>query len=97
MPSILWIALLMYFAPPALALNTITGSVRNESRRQPAAGDEVILIRLDQGMQEEEHARTDARGAFWLKMRHDDKPYLVRVKHQNVNYDQRPSVGGVMT
>lgn len=97
MPSISWIALLPCFAFAVFASDTITGSVRNQSRGLPAVGDEVILIRLDEGMQEERHTRTDPRGAFWLKLQHPDKPYLVRVKHQNVNYDQRAPVGGVIT
>jgi len=97
MPSISWIALLPCFAFAVFASDTITGSVRNQSRGLPAVGDEVILIRLDEGMQEERHTRTDPRGAFWLKLQHPDKPYLVRVKHQNVNYDQRAPAGGVIT
>jgi len=95
--SILWIALLPCFAWAAFTSNTIAGSVRNQSRGQPAVGDEVVLIRLDQGMQEEEHTRTGPGGAFWLRMQHPDKPYLVRVRHQNVNYDERAPAGGVIT
>lgn len=97
MRSILRIAVFLSFTPAALASNTITGSVRNQSRGQPAVGDEVILIRIDHGMQVEKHTRTNALGAFSLDMQHPDNPYLVRVKHQDVNYDQRAPVGGAMT
>ena len=97
MPAITWIVLLVCFSFTAFGSNTITGWVRNQSRGRPAVGDEVILVRLDQGMREEERTRTDAQGAFWLRVQHRDKPYLVRVKHQNVDYDQRATVGGVIT
>jgi hypothetical protein len=97
MPAILRIVLLLSVTSVVFALNTITGSVRNESRGQPAVGDEVVLLRLDQGMREEEHTRTNVLGTFSLRMQHSDKLYLVRVKHQNVDYDQRAPVGGVIS
>jgi len=82
----------------ALAADTITGVVRNQTRGRLAAGDEVILLRLDQshskqGMQEEARTQTDARGSFAFELRHPGAAYLVRVFHQGVNYDQRASVG----
>ena len=77
----------------ALGANNITGTVRHQSRGQPATGDEVILIQADGGMQEEAHAKTDARGAFTLPVRYPDKLYLVCVLHQKANYDQRASAG----
>jgi len=67
MRAILSMVLFIGFSSAALASN-ITGLVRNQSRGQPAAGDEVILIRLDQGMQQEEHTRTNAHGAFSLNV-----------------------------
>jgi hypothetical protein len=97
MPAILRIVLFISFASSALASNTITGSVPNPSRAQPAVGDQVILIRLDQGMHEEEHTRTNAQGTFSFEVLHPDKPYMVRVIHQNVNYDQKAPVGGTIT
>lgn len=87
------LALLTCFTTTVLAANTITGSARNQSRGYPAAGDEVILVRLDRGMPEEARAKTDLRGAFALHVQYPDQPYLVRVVHQNVNYDQRASAG----
>jgi hypothetical protein len=73
--------------------NDITGSARNESRGRAAVGDRVILIRLDRGMEEESQARTGQRGAFRLHVRHAGKPYLVRVVHEGVSYDQRAHAG----
>ena len=87
------VALLVLFSTGATGANHVTGSVRNQSRGEPAAGDEVILIRLGNGMSEEARARTDAQGAFTLNVQRPDKPHLVRVFHQGVSYDQQVSAG----
>ena len=79
--------------------NTIRGAAQNLSRARPAAGDEVILVRLnrmpDGGMQPNAVAdsKTDAQGRFTLTVPYPDKTYLVRVVHQGVSYDQQASVG----
>jgi hypothetical protein len=89
--------LLAWFATAALGANEIRGSVRNLTRGRPAVGDEVLLIRLDQGMPEEARATTDAHGAFTFNPQHFDRPYLVRVLHHRVDYDQRAVVGDVLS
>jgi hypothetical protein len=89
--------LLAFFSIDALGANSITGSVRNQSRGEPAVGDEVILIRLDRGMQEEARSHTDAHGAFTLKAQYPDRRYLVRVLHQGVSYDQQASGSDVLS
>jgi hypothetical protein len=90
---LLVLALLPSFSA-AVASDSITGAVHNQTRGgQPAEGDDVVLIRLDQGMQEEARTKTDAQGAFALKVHDPAKLYLVRVVHQGVNYDQRVSAG----
>jgi hypothetical protein len=85
----------------ALAGDTITGVARNQTRGQLAAGNEVILLRLDQahpnhGVLEEARTTTDARGSFSLKVRFPDKAHLLRVVHQGVNYDHQVSAGDVV-
>jgi hypothetical protein len=87
------LALTASISTPALGANSITGSVRNQSRGEPAAGDEVVLIRLEKGMPEEARAKTDGRGTFTLSAQYPGKPYLVRVIHQGVSYDQQTSSG----
>jgi hypothetical protein len=84
---------IMCFSTVALGANNITGSVRNQSRGEPAAGDEVILLRLDTGMPEETRAKTDTQGMFALHVQYPDKPYVVRVIHQGVSYDQQAAPG----
>lgn len=91
------LALLVCLSTAARGANNITGSVRNQSRGQPAAGDDVILARLDTGMQEEARAKTDSQGAFTLTVQHPDKSYLVRVFHQGVSYDQQASAGQTLS
>lgn len=84
------LALILCFSTAALGANNITGSVRNRSRGEPAADDDVILVRLGWGNgQEEARAKTDAQGAFMLTVQSSDKPYLVRVIHQGVAYDRQ--------
>jgi hypothetical protein len=75
----------------------ITGSARNESRNQLAAGDEVILLQLDNGRQEEARAKTSALGAFAFHVHYPGKPYLVRVIHQGVAYEQKAFGGDALS
>jgi hypothetical protein len=81
----------------ALAADSIGGVARNQTSGSLAAGDEVILLRLDQGMQEEARTSTDSRGVFALPVLFPDKAHLVRVLHQGVNYDQRASSGNLVS
>lgn len=66
---------------------SIVGVVTNRTDGKPAAGDDVTLIQLAQGMQEAGHTRTDARGHFKLDIP-DDGIHLVRVTHDKANYFQ---------
>jgi hypothetical protein len=91
------LATLTCFSTAARGAHNISGSVRNESRGESAGGDEVILLRLDKGMREEARAKTDAKGAFTVEVQHRDKPYLVRVVHQAVSYDQRAFDGDAVS
>jgi len=81
----------------ALPADSIRGVARNQTSSSPAADDEVILLRLDQGMQEEARTTTDSQGAFTLPVLLPDKAHLVRVLHQGVNYDQRASSGDLVS
>jgi hypothetical protein len=80
-----------------LAATQLTGSVRNQTHNQPAVGDDVMLMQLDAGTREESRTRTDALGSFKLSVQHPDKPYLVRVVHQGVAYEQRASPGEALS
>ena len=72
----------------ALAAQTLTGVVTNKTNNKPAAGDDVVLLKLAQGMQELARATTDSRGRYTLKIPADEASsmHLVRVTHDRANY-----------
>jgi hypothetical protein len=92
---ILGLAFIAGCSVATLAADTVTGVARNRTLGQFAIGDGVILLRLDQGMQEEARTKTDSRGSFTLRVQFPDKLHLLRVLHQGVNYDQQVSAGDV--
>jgi hypothetical protein len=67
---------------------SITGVVTNKTTNKPAGGDDVVLIRLAQGMQESTRAKTDRTGHFTLDVPDSDSMHLVRVTHDKANYFQ---------
>ncbi len=91
---------------------SITGNVTNKTTNKPAAGDDVVLIALAQGMQEAGRTKTDARDHFTINVP-DNGMHLVRVDHQKAAYfepvppgtssvdvavyDVEPKVSGVST
>jgi hypothetical protein len=87
-------ALLAAFSSYALA-DSITGTVTNKTTNKPAAGDDVVLLRLQQGMQEAARTKTDARGRFTLDVP-DKGIHLVRVTHDKANYF-RPAPEGTQS
>lgn len=87
MKSLAFLLCTVLFATAALAASSISGTVTNRTNGKPAAGDDVTLIRLAQGMQEAGHAKTDGRGRFTLDVA-DDGVHLVRVTHDKANYFQ---------
>jgi hypothetical protein len=90
--SIISVALLLTFAAPALA-DTLTGSVKNATVGKPAAGDEVVLLNLAEGMQEAARTKTDAKGNFSFNLSDIGSPHLVRVIHQGVTYHRMAPPG----
>ena len=74
---------------------TITGTVTNKTTNKAAAGDDVVLIRLAQGMQEAARTKTDSRGHYSIALP-DPGLHLVRVTHDKANYFQ-PAPPGTTT
>jgi hypothetical protein len=74
---------------------SITGTVINKTTNKPVAGEEVVLIRLAQGMQESTRTKTDAKGRFTLDVP-DPGMHLVRVTHDKANYF-RPAPPGTQS
>lgn len=72
----------------ASAQTSIKGTVTNKTTNKPAAGDDVVLIRLSQGMQESTRGKTDSKGRFTLAVPDPGGVHLVRVTHDKANYFQ---------
>jgi len=72
---------------------SLTGTVINATTNKPAAGDDVILIKLGQGMEEAGRAKADAKGRFTLELESASVPHLVRVVHQGVTYHRMAPPG----
>jgi hypothetical protein len=65
---------------------TVTGQVINGTTSKPAAGDEVMILALSQGMTEIGRTKADGSGNFKIDIPDDGTPHMVRVNHQGVNY-----------
>lgn len=74
---------------PASA-QTLSGAVTNGTSNKPAAGDEVILINLANGMEVAANTKADSAGkfSFTLKDGGSPAPHLIRAVHQGVTYHQ---------
>jgi hypothetical protein len=64
---------------------TLTGTVMNKTTNRSAAGEEVVLLSLTQGMQDIAHTRADSRGHYSFELP-DPGMHLVRVEHQKASY-----------
>ena len=71
---------------------TLTGTVKNSTTGKPAAGDEVVLITLGQGMEEAGRTQADSKGNFTFKLA-EQGPHLVRAIHQGVTYHRMAPPG----
>jgi hypothetical protein len=87
---VLTILLLSSFA----GAQTLTGTVKNGTTGKPAAGDEIVLLKLGQGMEETGRTKTDSKGNFSFKLDDDAQaPHLVRAVHQEVTYHRMAPPG----
>jgi len=64
---------------------TLTGTLKNGTTGKPASGDDVILIKLGEGMEEAARTKADASGHFSFNLP-DAGPHLIRAVHQGVTY-----------
>ena len=86
---VLCVLLLTSFA----AAQTLTGTVKNSTTGKPAVGDEVVVFKLGQGMEEAGRTKTDAKGQFSFKLEDSQAPHLVRAIHQDVTYHRMAPPG----
>lgn len=67
---------------------TLSGTVSNGTTNKPAAGVEVILVNLANGMDVAGSTKADSAGKFSFKLTDAGGPHLIRAVHQGVNYHQ---------
>ncbi len=82
-------SLLAVFAANSAAAGTLTGVVRNGTTGTSVANADVVLIRLQGGMETVANTKTDAQGHYRLE--HPGigrQPMLVRVNYRGVNFHQ---------
>ncbi|MFZ0564132.1 MAG: carboxypeptidase regulatory-like domain-containing protein, partial [Terriglobales bacterium] len=75
------------------AAQTLTGTVTNGTTNKPAAGDEVILINLANGMDVAGTTKADSNGKFSFPLTGAPGPHLIRAVHQGVTYHQMAPPG----
>ena len=93
----LHVAIIVLLLTSFATAQTLTGTVRNSTTGKPSAGDEVVVFKLGQGMEESGHTQTDASGQFRFKLDDPKATHLVRAIHQDVTYHRlaRPGTTAV--
>src|SRR6266436_3702943 len=75
------------------AAQTLSGTATNGTTGKPAAGDEIILIHLSNGMEVAAKTKADSAGKFSFKLSDGAGPHLIRAIHQGVTYHQMAPPG----
>jgi len=75
------------------AAQTLTGTATNGTTGKPAAGDEIILINLSNGMEIAAKTKADSAGKFGFKLSDGAGPHLIRAIHQGITYHQMAPPG----
>jgi hypothetical protein len=83
----------LFFFCYSLSAQTLTGTVKNATTGKPAAGDEIVLLKLGQGMEEAARTTADAKGQFSFRLDDSQGPHLVRAIHQGVTYHRMAPPG----
>ena len=82
------IALLVLLGSLSAMGQVLRGNVVNGTTKKPSAGDDVILLKIDKGMNEEKRTKSNARGEFSFDLPDNQFMRVVRVVHENVQYHQ---------
>jgi hypothetical protein len=90
-PIVLGLAVLLLTSFTAAQI--LTGTVKNSTTGRPSAGDEVVLLKLGQGMEEAGRTKADAKGQFSFKLDDAQSPHLIRAIHQDVTYHRMAPPG----
>jgi hypothetical protein len=91
-PTLIVLAILACsLAAPAEPLK---GIVQNLTTKKPSAGDEVMLKRIGNGMEDVAKTKTNSKGEFTFNAPPTQQPYIIWIEHQGVTYTQRAMPGG---
>ncbi|MGA2967192.1 MAG: carboxypeptidase regulatory-like domain-containing protein [Terriglobales bacterium] len=88
-----FLAAILSLAFASAFTQTLTGTVTNGTTGKAAAGDEVILINIANGMDVAGSTKADSSGKFSFKLTDSAGPHLIRAVHQGVNYHQMAPPG----
>jgi hypothetical protein len=86
------VVVLLLCVSTVASAQTLNGTLKNGTTGKPAAGDDVVLIKLAQGMEEAARTKSDAKGGFTFKLP-DAGPHLIRAIHQGVTYHRMAPPG----
>jgi hypothetical protein len=85
-PRIVALSIFVLLSLSVLAsAETLSGTVKNGTTGKPAVGDDVVLLKLGQGMEEGGRTKTDSKGNFSFTL-DDQGPHLIRAIHQGATY-----------
>jgi hypothetical protein len=88
------LAAIFSLALASAAAQTLSGTVTNGTTGKPAAGDEVILINISNGMDVAANTKADSSGKFSFTLKDGPgAPHLIRAVHQGVTYHQMAPPG----
>jgi hypothetical protein len=87
------LAIIFSLTIASAAAQTLSGTVTNGTTNKPAAGDEVILINLTNGMEVAANTKADSTGKFSFQLTGAPGPHLIRAVHQGVTYHQMAPPG----
>ncbi len=89
------IAILIFLLACSLAASAdpLKGAVRNSTTNKPSVGDDVILKKIGNGMEDVGKTKTNAKGEFSFNVPQLQQPYVIWVQHQGVTYTGRAMPG----
>jgi hypothetical protein len=87
------LVILLFAGSLAARAEALRGRVTNGTTNKPSSGDEVLLKRMGNGMEDAGRTTTNAKGEFSFEVPASQMPYLIWVKHQNVMYTHLVQAG----
>jgi hypothetical protein len=91
--SVIFPAVVLLFLTSLAAAQSLSGTVKNVTTGKPGAGDEIVLLKIGEGMEEAGHTKADAKGNFTFKLDDDSTPHVVRAIHQGVTFHRMAPPG----